>query len=88
MTEVVKTSDLRVKDVVNVRDGRRLGPISDLELDLESGRITAIVVAGGARLFGLFGRENDYVIPWERIQKIGIDVILVEVDAMGPRSLG
>ena len=86
MVTVVKTSDLRIKDVVNVADGRRLGPISDLELDLESGRITAIVVSGPGRVLGLFGRDNDYVIPWERIHKIGVDVILVELDALNPRS--
>jgi YlmC/YmxH family sporulation protein len=77
---VVKISDLRLRDVVNVVDGKRLGIIQDLELDLETGRITAIVVPGPGRFFGVLGRERDYVIPWNRIVKIGEDVILVEVE--------
>lgn len=76
---MIKTSDLRVRDVINIVDGRRLGVMSDVEVDLESGRVTAIVVPGQHRLLGLFGRDADYVIPWERIVKIGIDVILVEL---------
>lgn len=76
---MVRTSELRSKDVVNVTDGRRLGLISDLELDLELGRVTALIVPAPGRVLGLFGRERDYVIPWTQIRKIGVDVILVEL---------
>jgi YlmC/YmxH family sporulation protein len=76
---VVRSSDLRTREVVNIIDGKRLGAVHDLEVDLATGRITAIVVPGEGRLFGIFGREEDYVIPWERIRKIGSDVILVDV---------
>ena len=74
---MVKTSELRVKDVVNLADGRRLGQVADLELDLGGGRVTAIVVPG-PRTWWL-GRSHDYVIPWERIRKIGADVIFVDL---------
>jgi len=76
---VIRTSDLGMRDVVNVLDGRRLGTVTDVEIDIESGKITAIVVPGAARLLGLLGREDDYVIPWDKIKKIGPDVILVEL---------
>lgn len=75
----VRTSDLRTREVVNVVDGRRLGVICDVELDMATGRVTALIVPGEGRFWGLFGREEDYVIPWDRIRKIGQDVILVEV---------
>ncbi len=74
----VRISDLRIREVVNVIDGKRLGFIIDLEVELETGRITAIVVPG-SRWLGIFGREAEWVIPWTRIRKIGTDVILVEM---------
>ncbi|PKM81131.1 MAG: YlmC/YmxH family sporulation protein [Firmicutes bacterium HGW-Firmicutes-13] len=76
---MLKTSDLKSREVINIQDGRRLGLISDLDIDLEEGRIKAIIVPGSGRLFGVFGGDRDYVIPWDRIVKIGIDTILVEL---------
>jgi YlmC/YmxH family sporulation protein len=76
---MIKVSDLRNRDVINIVDGKRLGTICDLDLDLENGRVTAIVVPGTTRLFGLFGGGRDYVIPWEKIVKIGVDTILVDM---------
>ena len=75
---MIKTSDLKVKEVVNIVDGRRLGAITDIEIDIDSGRLTAIVVPGPGRFLGLFGRNDDIVIPWDKISKIGIDCILVD----------
>lgn len=76
---MVKVSDLRNRDVINIVDGKRLGTICDLDLDLENGRVTAIIVPGASRLFGLFGGGRDYVIPWQSIVRIGVDTILVEL---------
>ncbi len=76
---MVKTSELRQKDIINISDGRRLGVIGDLEIDLEQGAVTALVVSGSARMFGFFGKDKDMVIPWMQIHKIGEDVILVEI---------
>lgn len=79
---MLKTSDLKIKEVINVADGRRLGTITDIEIDLESGRLTAIVVPGAGKFLGLFGKNDDVVIPWEKIHKIGLDVILVESNGL------
>ncbi|QDR80398.1 YlmC/YmxH family sporulation protein [Sporomusa termitida] len=75
---MLKTSDLKLKEVINVVDGKRMGNITDIEIDVESGRLTAIVVPGIGKFLGLFGRNEDVVIPWDKINKIGMDVILVE----------
>jgi YlmC/YmxH family sporulation protein len=80
---VSKASDLR-KEVIDIRTGRRLGELIDVEIDEESGRISSIVVPGEARYFGLFGGGPDVVIPWTKIVKIGPDCILVEIDRLGP----
>lgn len=77
---MLKTSDLKLKDVVDVMDGKRLGNITDIEIDIETGQLTAIVVPGISRFLGMLGRNEDIVIPWDKINKIGRDVILVEFD--------
>lgn len=74
----VSARELKLKEVVNILDGKRLGTITDIEIDIEDGRLTAIVVPGPGRFLGLFGRSEDIVIPWEKINKIGVDCILVE----------
>lgn len=78
---MLKTSDLKQKQIVNTIDGKVLGGITDIEIDVVSGKLTAIVVPGNGKFLGLFGRSEDIVIPWEKIIKIGFDVILVEATA-------
>ena len=71
-------SCLRRKEVVNVCDGCRLGYVGDLEIKYPEGEIKAIVVFGPCRFFGLFGRGEDYYIPWECVQKFGCDIVIVD----------
>lgn len=77
---MVKTTDLREKEVINVKDGTRIGFISDLEVNLDKGIIEAIVLPGPGRILGLFGKNQDYVIKWQNIVRIGSDVILVDLN--------
>lgn len=73
-----RIAELRYKEVISVADGCRFGYVSDLEVDLASGRVKSLIVPGRRRLFGLLGREPDYIIPWSRIKRFGEDIILVE----------
>lgn len=77
---MVRVYDIKQKEIINEIDGGRLGYISDVEIDLENGRITKIIVPGKAKFLGVFGRDMEYQIPWEKIKKIGEDIILVEID--------
>ena len=47
-----------------------------MEVDLESGRVLALVVPGRLRFFGLLGREPDRIFPWESVKRFGADIIL------------
>ncbi|MBH1941973.1 YlmC/YmxH family sporulation protein [Mobilitalea sibirica] len=76
----MRICDLREKEVINCRDGLRLGYVCDIEFDICTGCMTHIIVPGPCKLWGMFGRENEYVICCECIKQIGIDVILVDVD--------
>lgn len=73
-----RIEELRYKEVVNVTDGSRLGAIRDVVIDMHTGTVVAVVIPGPCRFFGLFGREDDFVVPWHCIQRIGEDIILVE----------
>ncbi|HHU75588.1 MAG TPA: YlmC/YmxH family sporulation protein [Firmicutes bacterium] len=75
----MRINDLRDRDVVNVNDGKRLGIIHDLDIDIESGNIKAIIIPGGGGLMGVLGRRQDLVIPWVKIVKVGVDTILVDL---------
>ena len=70
-------SELRYKEVIDVHTGLRLGYVCDAEFDDAQGQMISLITPGRAKWFGLFGREDDYVIPWESIEKIGEDIILV-----------
>jgi YlmC/YmxH family sporulation protein len=74
---MVKISEFQIKDVVNVADGKKLGNISDIEINLSNGKIEAIIVSGNGRMLGFFGKEEEIIISWRNILKIGEDVILV-----------
>jgi YlmC/YmxH family sporulation protein len=75
---MVKISELKQREVININDGRRLGIVYDVEIDMEKGRIDAIVIPGTGRVLGLFSKESDIVVNWENIKKIGTDVILID----------
>ena len=74
-------SEIKQKDVINISDGRKLGRPIDLILN-DDACVQALVVPGrGGGLPGLFRQDREgCVIPWERVRRIGDDVILVEVD--------
>ena len=74
---ICRINDFKYKDVISSSDGVRLGFVGDVELDTQNAALTAIVIRGRYRLFGLLGREEDTVIPWEDIEVIGEDTILV-----------
>ena len=71
-------SDLRYREVIDIHTGFRLGYICDAEFDDESGRICSLITPGKAKFFGLLGREDDYILPWSCITRIGPDILLIE----------
>ena len=75
----MRFDELRCKEIINICSGHRLGYVCDAEVELPSGQVTALIVPGPARFFGLFGREPDFLIPMSCVTKLGRDIILVEV---------
>ncbi len=73
----MRLSDLQNKDVINVKDGKKIGNIIDIIINLE-GKMQSIVVeqTKGMRVFT---SKEDIEITWQQIEKIGEDVILVKL---------
>lgn len=78
---MVKISEFQLKDVINIADGKKLGNVTDIDINLKTGRIEAIIIEGSGRFFNFFGRDNEIIISWKNILKIGEDVILVRYKA-------
>ena len=76
---LMRICDLRQKEVINICTCRRLGFVSDMEFDLCSGCIRAIIVPGVGKFWGIFGRNTEYVIPIGKICCVGEDIILVKI---------
>ncbi len=75
----LKFSDLQCKEVICIQTGQRLGFVSDVLVELPQGTVQAIVVPGPCRMWGLAPGREDYILPWNCIQKIGPDIVLVDV---------
>ena len=76
----IKFSGLQCKEVICLSDGRRLGFVSDVQIQMPEGTVRAIVVPAPGKCFGLLGHREDYLISWDCIRKIGPDIVLVDVN--------
>lgn len=73
-----KGLDFKRKEVINIRDAKRLGFVQDVTADFQTGTIKEIIVPGNAKFFNLFSSGDELTIPWSSIKAIGDDIILVD----------
>lgn len=72
--------DMIEKDVINIKNGEVLGRFDDVEIDTKAGKISAFYIEEASRFMGMLGKSKSRKIKWEEILKIGMDVIIVNVD--------
>ena len=77
---MLRAGELRQKEVINIKDGARLGFVYDVDINFEKGSIDAIIVPCNNKFMGIFGKNNDYIISWHKIVQVGDDIILVDYD--------
>ena len=79
--DMLETSffELRMKNVINVIDGKNLGNICDVVMEVCSGKILGFVVPGKKKWFQIFSSCDNIFIPYHNVCKIGVDSILVEL---------
>ena len=75
-----RASTFRHKEVIDISTGERLGFMTDIDVNLSTGRVNAIIIPGKRRFFGFLPPEEDIVREWHRIKKIGDDIILVATE--------
>ena len=76
-----RIADMRNKQVVCIKNGCVLGYVYDVEFNTADGSLTAVIIPGKPRFLGIFGREEDIVIPWSEIEVIGPETLLVTTDS-------
>ena len=77
-TMVCSLEELKSKEVIDIKTGERLGYIDDVRMDTENSEVLSLLIYGGYRFLGIFGRESDTEIPCASVKVIGDDIILVD----------
>lgn len=75
----MRICEIRTKEVINMCNCRKLGRVTDLEVNLKSGCVEAIIVSEDIGFCNFFCAENCYLIPYECIKKVGEDLIFVDI---------
>lgn len=76
---MLKASDLKNKEVINLKNNERMGFVCDFEICTSNGEISAILVPDKTKFF-LSSKNKAIRIPWSNISGIGEDIVLVDVD--------
>ena len=76
-----KIVELKNKEIICIKDGTKLGCVSDVEIDTCTGKIVSLIIYKQSKMLGLFGKDEDVVIPWDSVEVIGEDTILVSSDS-------
>ena len=75
----MRVCELKKKEIININDCRRLGFAGDIEFDIKTGCILALIVSGPGCFCGFIGHDKEYIIPFKDICQVGEDIILVDV---------
>ncbi|MBO3443281.1 YlmC/YmxH family sporulation protein [Clostridium sp. CCUG 7971] len=76
---MIRVSDIMEKEIINVKNGKRMGFITDIDMDTNEGKIMSFTITGDCGR-GIFSRGYEgQVIFWNDILKIGCDTIIVNI---------
>lgn len=73
-------SEIRNKEIINIKNGARLGYVDDIEFETETASVKSFIVYGRTHFFGLLGKEDDLIITCDEIEVVGVDTILISVN--------
>ena len=73
----MRLSELQYKDIVNL-EGKKIGNIIDVIINSE-GKLISLVLEQNKKFLRLRSNDIETEISWDKIERIGEDVILVKV---------
>nr|WP_317333136.1 YlmC/YmxH family sporulation protein [uncultured Romboutsia sp.] len=76
---MIRVSDIMEKEIINVKNGKRMGFITDIDMDINEGKVISFSISGDSgRVFFSRGYEEESIF-WNDILKIGCDTIIVNI---------
>ena len=73
----MRLSELQKKDIIDL-NGRKIGNIIDVKINL-SGNLESFVIEQEKKFLRFKDKSLEEEISWDKIEKIGEDVILVKI---------
>lgn len=73
-------AELRNKEIINIRNGARMGYVDDIEFDTDDSMIKSFIIYGRTRFFGFLGRDDDIILTCDDIEIVGMDTVLISAD--------
>jgi YlmC/YmxH family sporulation protein len=71
-------NNLRMMEVIDIITGAKLGYIRDIKIDCDEHKIVSLLLP--FQKVSWFSKMDSIEIPWSKVKKVGVDVILVEAD--------
>lgn len=75
----MKLSELEKKDIINIKDGKVIGRIVDVEFDINNGCLIRFIIESPNIIKSLFSTPDSLTIKFNQIKKLGEDVILIDI---------
>lgn len=73
-------NNLRTMEVIDLNTGTKIGFIRDLKVDCSEYKIVSLIIP--SQKINWFSKSDAIEIPWDKVKKIGVDVILVEAEEL------
>ena len=75
----MKLSELSKKDIINIKDGKRIGKIVDVEFDINNGYMIRFIIESSNVIKSIFSSAEELTIKFSQIKKLGEDVIIIDI---------
>ncbi len=75
----MKLSELQKKDIINIKDGKKIGRIIDVEFDVTNGYMIHFLIERYSIIRNIFNTNEDVYVKFTQIKKLGEDVILIDI---------